>query len=103
MRLTYLLVLLHISYLCQGAVTAAEKNQWISFYNALNGPNWLPQHQWDLGTDPCTPWYGVTCPNGNNYVQDVDLSQLVSKGSPLTGTLVDLNLNFLETLFVKLI
>jgi len=51
----------------------------VSFYNALNGNNWIDKSNWLMTTTPCN-WFGITC--SGNHVSDIKM-----QGNALNGTI----------------
>ncbi|WP_437400077.1 leucine-rich repeat domain-containing protein [Flagellimonas lutimaris] len=73
----------------------------IALYNALDGPNWINNTNWNTAA-PLNTWYGVTT-DSNGCVIEIDLNPTNTAGgnNGLTGTLPDelgylLNLQFLD-------
>lgn len=81
-------------YCAFATISTNEKNQWLAFFDALNGEFWA--NPWDFVDDPCDDgWYGATCDDTGQYVIEVDL-----KDYSLTGSIVDLDVR-LEYLSVQ--
>ena len=57
----------------------------VALYDSTSGLGWT--NTWDLTTDPCGGWWGVTCDDSLQQVTNLTL-----QGNNLIGTLPDLQL-----------
>ena len=73
----------------------------VDFYNATGGPNWT--NTWDL-SEPISTWYGVFVDSCGVTCLDLDgnfnCNNSIYSGNNLIGSLIELNLPNLRTLYL---
>ena len=74
------------------ALPKEQKDALVALYHSTSGPSWT--HTWDLTTDPCAGWWGVTCDDSHQNVMRLRLEQ-----NNMFGTLPDLQLPALLELY----
>ena len=67
------------------ALSKEQKDALVALYESTSGPNWI--YTWDLTTDPCAGWWGVTCDDSQQHVTNLSLQE-----NNLVGALPDLQL-----------